>query len=711
MAERHVDDTIYRFGEFELSPRDRMLSCDGRRVALTPRMFDLLLALVQADGHLLSKETLLETVWSDAAVEEGNLNRTISALRKALGENRNEVRYIETVPKAGYRFVAPVESSNARTHVTPGPEPSPVASNSRVPLASISIAAVSVFAIAAVAYVFLSRSSPPQIQAAASNAGPIRLTTNSFDEDGAMWTNDDQIRFLRFTAVNKVESMIMNADGSGQQRAGGEIRNLRAGTWSPDGKHVVYSKEGEPAGTTFISNADGSNEQRLDFMIGPMDWSLDGKLVVFSANYPTQSDDSEILIFSPETGERTNITNHPSFDANPSFSPDGRQVIFNSDRDGNSEIYLVNVDGSGLRRLTNDPAKEAFQAFSPDGTQIVFNSNRENEKVGVYLINVNDDSPPVKLSDTRFNAEIRPGCWSHDGTRIVYTSDAGGDKFNIYTMTIELGAPKPVLSDSAADVQSVAIAPDGTHAAIGVKLSGGTGELRMVDLTSGESHSIAATENSDILPSFSPDGGSIAFANKSGGNTEIFSIRSDGTELKNLTQNAARDAGPAWSPDGSKIVFSSDRGAPSERTYLYVMNIDGSQQERLLTGQGFELTPAWSPDGKSIAYSCDRIDGRSRSLDIFTVDLAAPGSERIVVSRRYHDANPTYSPDGKRIAFASQSDGNHEIYIVNTDGTGLVRLTRNAGDDMMPAFSRDGTKVYFVSNRTGKFGLYEISIR
>src|SRR5262245_34432504 len=112
MSKSRGEETTYRFGDFELVPRDRLLMRDGQRIALTPRMFDLLLALVEADGHLVSKETLLDTVWSDAAVEEGNLNRTISALRKALGETRNEVKYIETLPKSGYRFVAAVETSN-----------------------------------------------------------------------------------------------------------------------------------------------------------------------------------------------------------------------------------------------------------------------------------------------------------------------------------------------------------------------------------------------------------------------------------------------------------------------------------------------------------------------------------------------------------------------------------------------------------------------
>src|SRR5688500_17995197 len=112
MSDPQEASIAYRFDEFELLPSERLLQRRGSRIALTPRMFDLLLALVEADGHLLTKDTLLGTVWADAAVEEGNLNRTISAHSKAIGEQKGELRFIETVPKSGYRFAAPVQRSN-----------------------------------------------------------------------------------------------------------------------------------------------------------------------------------------------------------------------------------------------------------------------------------------------------------------------------------------------------------------------------------------------------------------------------------------------------------------------------------------------------------------------------------------------------------------------------------------------------------------------
>src|SRR5262245_31148674 len=99
---------IYEFGPFRLDAAEHLLLRDGEAVPLTPKSFDLLLALVERHGHLLEKDELLKKVWPDTFVEEANLASNISQLRKALGDGENGHRYIETVPKRGYRFVAPM---------------------------------------------------------------------------------------------------------------------------------------------------------------------------------------------------------------------------------------------------------------------------------------------------------------------------------------------------------------------------------------------------------------------------------------------------------------------------------------------------------------------------------------------------------------------------------------------------------------------------
>jgi len=119
--------SIYRFGPFQLDVQERILERQGAPIPLTPKTFAILRALLESPGHLLTKQELIERVWPDATVEEGNLARNIFTLRKLLGDDQDAACYIETVPKLGYRFVAPVQLVDAAPRSgIPGPPPSPV---------------------------------------------------------------------------------------------------------------------------------------------------------------------------------------------------------------------------------------------------------------------------------------------------------------------------------------------------------------------------------------------------------------------------------------------------------------------------------------------------------------------------------------------------------------------------------------------------------
>src|SRR5215475_15743350 len=99
---------VYEFDRFRLDPQERILLREGQRLRLEPKDLEILLVLVENHGHTVGKEELLEKVWPGTFVEEGNLARHISVLRQVLGQGQSESQYIETIPKRGYRFVAPV---------------------------------------------------------------------------------------------------------------------------------------------------------------------------------------------------------------------------------------------------------------------------------------------------------------------------------------------------------------------------------------------------------------------------------------------------------------------------------------------------------------------------------------------------------------------------------------------------------------------------
>jgi len=727
MPENQTKGRVYRFGEYSVLADERIVMRGHERVHMTPRVFHLLLILVENAGRLVSKETLLNEIWQDSFVEEGNLNSTVSRLRKILGETKDEKKYIETIPRVGYRFIADVElvpqAETVRPPVvapnvdSPGivdaehiaePEPASVVGTSKPTERNqrrwfIIPAAIALLAlVTASVWYFTRRSQVDAAQADQKNV-PVRVTNEATYDQRATWTRDGHIRFERLHGKEPY-SYVMNGDGTDVHRDT-SIQGMRIGLWSPEGKKVIFFKEGDTSGDVYLANADGSGESKLPFFAWNMDWSPDGTKLVYQYGRPN----SDIFIYTFESGKIDHVVNDPSFDADPSFSPDGQRIAFVSGRDGNAEIYSENIDGTDARRLTNHPARDAFPTFSPDGTQIVFNSNREDEKLEVYIMNA-DGSDVRRLTNMPGEEEAFPGGWSPDGTQLFFVSTQSGRQ-NIYTMNVEPFAPTQIIPASDVNAHFPSYSPDGRKIVFQIENEDKTGEIRVMDLDTKKASTITNTQTPDGYPKFSPDGSSIVFQERVNGNSEICLIRADGSGgVQDLTANPSRDVKPSWSPDGTKIVFSSNRDGNFELFQLYLMNADGSNQHRVYFSNAMNVDASWSPDGREILFASDKEDNGTGNFEVFAIEPETTAPERRLTFRRGYDIYPIYSPDGTRIAFVSRADGNSEIYVMNADGSRLIRLTRDTADDTEPSWSPDSKKIIFSSNRNGKFGIYELAI-
>lgn len=235
---------IYEFGPFHLNAGEHTLLRDGRPVPLTPKVFDILKLLVENDGHLFGKDELLKAVWPDSFVEEGNLTRNISTLRTALGEKPDEHRYIETVPKRGYRFVAPVRRINGgpaeadlaamRNDDVAGPAEAAVAESSGHPeprtinrsYLSVLIAAVVILATVGLLYSAYVRRTPPPHETEVRSLAVLPFKSLSTQADDAylgLGLADTII-----TRVRQINGLIVRPTSAVQKYNGLEMNSLEA---------------------------------------------------------------------------------------------------------------------------------------------------------------------------------------------------------------------------------------------------------------------------------------------------------------------------------------------------------------------------------------------------------------------------------------------------------------------------------------------------
>lgn len=187
----------------------------------------------------------------------------------------------------------------------------------------------------------------------------------------------------------------------------------------------------------------------------------------------------------------------------------------------------------------------------------------------------------------------------------------------------------------------------------------------------------------------------------------LHSMTENGSQVRALT-TVGQNYFAAISPDGTRIAFTSNRDGNEE---IYLMSAYGSNVQNLTRSpETRDSWPRWSPDGPRLAfYSWNTAEGPN-SGEIYVIDVSGSGTWQRLTFNAALDADPEWSPDGSRIAFMSERDGNQEIYVMNADGTGTIRLTNDPGLDGNPTWSADGTLIAFATTRFGVDDAYDIAV-
>lgn len=331
----------------------------------------------------------------------------------------------------------------------------------------------------------------------------------------------------------------------------------------------------------------------------------------------------EVYVMNPDGTNQRRLTFNSLSDGEPAFSPSGEKIAFSSDRDGNSEIYIMSADGSLQTNLTNNPAFDGHPTFSPDGSKIAFASGRSGHP-GIWVMNV-DGSNPTELADGVGGTEP---AFSPDGKKIVFCA------------TGKIGADSEIWVMDANGLNRSNLSQD-----YGAE---------------------------DLDPSFSPDGTKIVFAKDvhDGAGSEIFVMNADGTNPINLTNTKGSDYHPAFSLNGSMITFTTLRDGNAE---IYVMVADGSMPINITRNPGLDEMPVWGwefnhpPVLSNIVVTSPINEGDTARLsgeitdpdenDTFTLDIDwgdgqlgsfnyPKGTHTFELTHRYLDDPPAGAPFG-----------------------------------------------------------------
>lgn len=272
---------------------------------------------------------------------------------------------------------------------------------------------------------------------------------------------------------------------------------------------------------------------------------------------------SEIYTVNPDGSDPRRLTTNPGVDTHPAYSEDGRKIAFTSEREGRYDVWIMNADGSEQTRVTTSPGKHNIPSFFPGGQRIAFQSTRGEESPQIYAINI-DGTNEVRLSHSA-KKDMGPKV-SPDGTQILFSSNRAGGGFDLYLMKAD-GSHIRRLTHGVNNDFSRAWSPNGRKIVFNNNVNG-VGQIFTLSLKTRRKHQL--TFNPGTTPPFNP-----------GDKYPGFSF---GTLQGDIT--------PSWAPDGKHIVFASDRAGFYE---IFTVNLKGKQLKQLTFTDSAQISTAWQP--------------------------------------------------------------------------------------------------------------------
>jgi Tol biopolymer transport system component/DNA-binding winged helix-turn-helix (wHTH) protein len=692
---------LYQFDDIQIEPQSFKVWRAGQPLPLEPKAFEVLFFLLKHRERLVEKQELLDAVWKETFVTPNALTRVIAQLRKSLGDDPKESRYIETVPTRGYRFVAevqlvsgepkslPTASTRAPEFIAPGSlhenngQEAPgatLAAQPHIPSAmrqywkrtfpTASLLPLLSLGLLLLLVLLVSR------RESVKPAGIVRTTqlttTPGLDIFPAFSPDCGVIAYssLRSGTFELFARQLAPGGREIQITADG-AQNLQP-AWSPDGKLIAYHSR--KRGGIWVAPALGGVARQLtDFGAHPA-WSPDGAWIAFQSETPADLNQAAFGALPPSTlwlvpargGTPQPITKPgapPGGHGLPSWSPDGRRLVFVTSDIGLSEIWSVTPQGGELQRVRSGPGTFYDPVYAPDGQTLFFSSASGNFhlwRMRVDAATGQSFEEPVELANTG-QALARHLTVSADGRRLAYSS---------LTLTNNIGTVP--LDPATATAQ---------------------GEPRFLTQD---------TNYRKTNHTFSPDGRYIAYnVWRMGADGEIWLMEANGKEPRQLTTEAAALLG--WLPQGQQVLLMSKN---TQEPRVFKIDVASGQQTTLGTYQAGVRMGRLSSDGQQLAYN-SRASG---AVNVWTLSLANNTAKQLTFDQIFNGF-PCWSPDGQWLAFEIKRGAECQIAVLPREGGTPEQLTFGPGQNWPGSWSPDGDKITFAGQRDGQWNIWWVSRR
>ena len=647
-------------GEWQVHPSLNRISRGGEELRLEPKVMQVLEALAEVPGEVVTRDQLVARVWSGMFVSDDVVHRAIGELRRAFGDDAAKPAYVETIRKRGYRLIAAVRrpqegvASTARRGVSLDAPAvvAPVVSKPQykfMVVASVVLAA----ALGVVVFALASRQtstqpSPSSVRFAAMTSGPLNEVDPAISPDGA------RLAFaMRQDAGDVGQADLYITDGAGRTptRLTAHPSDDRYPSWSADASTLAFVRiDGRTCDIMLITLAD-RRERRLascgNIEEPRVSWSAKGDWLVESfAPGPDPIRGWQIARVSTTTGVREALTlPNPGTlgDYSPTVSPDGTRIAFVRGINGaTSDIHIVPMSGGTPSRITWDNQDLVGLDWSADGKSLVYATDRAGGYT-IWRVGTDGGDPHLVVggaaklkhpSVARANGRITYESWSYEinlwEAPIVDRLDLEGD----LTSTL-----RPTIQTSDQWNHSPDLSPDEKQIAFVSTRSGGA-EVWIANRDGSEPHQLSTFGRASMrVPRWSPDGKSILISAAVNGQPDLYAVDVANAKLTRLTDDPDDEVAPSWSRDGASVLFGARQGGTWQ---VMRMSIADRSRRQLTTDGGYAALA--SPDGTSILFTrLERpgvwqmsVDGGEATLLVPTVRAAENANWRVTPNGIYY---------------------------------------------------------------------------